>query len=140
MTDLEKLLAIEDIKQLQGRRVRAVDSKDWVLYAACHSPNMAHDNDDKGGKISGLDVVIKRVKDSVEGAVTIHHVHSPEFEFTSDTTAKGIWVLEDRLYWKDRWQHGFGHYYDSYAKENGKWVFTSRKITRLRLEKGTIGA
>src|SRR5262249_39587676 len=119
VTDLERLLAIEEIKQLQARRVRAVDAKDWDAYRTCHSPNMAHENKAFGGDhVSGIETVIERVKKTVDGAVTIHHVHSPEIEFTSDTTAKGIWVLEDRLVWPERWIHGYGHYYDTYAKEN----------------------
>ena len=143
MTDLERLLAIEEIKQLQARRVRCVDFKDWKTYATLHSPDMQHDNDAFGGKVAGLDAVIERVKKAVERAVTIHHVHSSEIEMTSPTTAKGIWVLEDRLTWEypeggGKWKHGFGHYHDTYAKLNGAWVFTSRRFTRIRVEQGTI--
>ena len=28
-----------------------------------------------------------------------HHGHMPEIELTSPTTAKGIWAMEDRVWW-----------------------------------------
>ena len=31
------------------------------------------------------------------GIVTEHHGHHPEITFTSDTTAEGIWYLQDRV-------------------------------------------
>ena len=34
MTDIETLLAIEEIKLLKSRRDRACDTKDWDLYRA----------------------------------------------------------------------------------------------------------
>ena len=125
-------LLIEDIKQLQARRVRSLDTEDWELDRACHAPDMEHELD--GVKVAGLDAVMTRVSREVEGAVSIHHVHSPENEVTSATTATGIWALEDHLIWPSKWQHGYGHYFDTYKKLNGTWVFTSRTITRLRME------
>ena len=39
VSDLERLIAIEDIKQLKSRRDRSVDLKDWDTYTALHSPD-----------------------------------------------------------------------------------------------------
>lgn len=29
---------------------------------------------------------------------------------------------------------GWGHYHDTYGKRDGQWLFTSRRLTRLRVE------
>ena len=39
MTDAERLLAVEEIKALMARRIRAMDTKDWALYDTCHAPD-----------------------------------------------------------------------------------------------------
>ena len=136
MNDLERLIAIDEIKQLQARRVRALDTRDWKLYATCHSPNMEHEVG--GVRTVGIEKVIDKIAGNLAGCVSIHDVHSPEITFTSDATATAIWVLEDRLIWPHKWVHGYGHYADGYEKQGGKWVFTRRHITRLRLESGKI--
>jgi hypothetical protein len=37
MSELEQLVAIEEIKRLKARRDRAVDTKDWKLYESLHA-------------------------------------------------------------------------------------------------------
>jgi hypothetical protein len=32
--------------------------------------------------------------------------------------------------------HGWGHYYETYEKIDGKWLIKTLKLTRLRLEQG----
>ena len=44
MTDAERLLAIEEIKRLFARRIRAMDTKDWALYDTCHAPDATLDS------------------------------------------------------------------------------------------------
>ncbi len=140
MTDLERLVAIEDIKRLQYRRIRAVDTKDWKTYAACHAQDMIHEAE--GVKSIGVDAMVERVAKSFERRTSMHHVHSPEIDITSPTTATGIWVLQDTMYWDSpegsHWKVGYGHYHDTYAKINGVWLYTSRNLIRDRTETGLI--
>ena len=44
MTEIERLLAIEEIKRLFARRLRAMDTKDWALYDTCHAPDATLDS------------------------------------------------------------------------------------------------
>ena len=37
LTDLQRLVAIEDIRRLKAFRDRAVDDKDWDAYEAMHA-------------------------------------------------------------------------------------------------------
>ena len=39
MQDIEKLVAIETIKQQFHRRIRYMDTKQWHLYADVHTPH-----------------------------------------------------------------------------------------------------
>ena len=54
---------------------------------------------------------------------------------TSLTTATGVWVLEDQLWWPEggplRHMHGFGHYHETYEKTEAGWRIKSMTITRL---------
>ncbi len=138
MLALEILSAIEEIKQLMARRIRALDEKDWETYAACHA-------DDhvsyalKGGKPGvGPQVITERTRRMVEGVTTVHMAHLPDITILSENEAEGRWVLEDRLWWKqgdeEHWYCGYGHYHDTYGKRGGRWLFTSRRLKRLRVE------
>ncbi len=45
LTDIEYLLALEEIKLLKARRDRAVDTKDWALYRSLHADHHVSHND-----------------------------------------------------------------------------------------------
>ena len=55
--------------------------------------------------------------------VTQHQVHHPEIDLTSDTTAKGVWYLQDFVIDLDTNTilRGAGFYHDEYVKVNGEW-------------------
>jgi hypothetical protein len=67
--------------------------------------------------------------------VTVHQVHAPELELTSDTTARGAWALHDivRLL-PGLTLDGYGHYHETYEKQSGQWRFKSSTLTRLRAD------
>ena len=148
MGDLEKLLAIEEIRKLKARRVRSMDEKDWAGYAACHTPNAVSytfqsENTGADAPIVGNEVIAERLKKQLTGRTTVHHVHAPEIELTSETTAKAIWPMEDMLWWeeggKQLWLHGYGHYRETYEKLNGQWLIASRALSRIRVDRGEQG-
>nr|MBM4733853.1 hypothetical protein [Prescottella equi] len=65
--------------------------------------------------------------------VTVHHGHTPEIVFTSDTTTEGIWAMEDELWWtngdREEHLHGYGHYRERYRKVNDQWPISYRRMT-----------
>jgi hypothetical protein len=149
MTDTERLLAIEEIKRLFARRIRAMDIKDWVLYDTCHAADATLDSfgtlpekhRPSGSIARGKDQILAMIQKVVDGKVkvtTVHHAHMPEIEIVSPTTAKGIWAMEDLLWWQngDVEEHlrGFGHYHETYEKIDGTWLIKSRVLTRLRVD------
>eukprot|EP01035_Chromulina_nebulosa_P030428 gene30428-40429_t len=82
--------------------------------------------------------VLKMIRDAVEHRVTIHHGHMGEIEITSDTTARGIWAMEDVVVNAPGGEpidmHGSGHYHDSYVRLADGWAILTTKITRLALK------
>jgi hypothetical protein len=147
MDALEKLLAISEIRQLKARRVRCMDEKDWAGYAACHTPDAISYTFQTTGHedrpIVGAQAIaesLKRILDGENKRTTAHQIHEPEIEFTSDTTAKSIWPMEDMLWWEEngvkKWRHGYGHYRQTYEKVDGRWLIKSRALTRIRVDDG----
>jgi hypothetical protein len=147
MDPLEKLLAIAEIRQLKARRVRTMDEKDWAGYAACHAPDAVsytfQSNGHEDRPIVGPEAIAASLKKILDGDIkktTAHQIHEPEIEFTSDTTAKSIWPMEDMLWWTEngveKWIHGYGHYRQTYEKVDGRWLIKSRALTRIRVDTG----
>lgn len=149
MTERERLIAIEDIKRLVAKRIRTMDTKNWVEYDTCHAPDATLDSfgtlpdrhKPAGSIARGKDQILDMIKKVVDGKVkltTVHHAHTPEIEITSPTTANGIWAMEDLLWWrngdKEEHLHGWGHYHEIYVKIDGAWLIQSRVLTRLRVD------
>jgi hypothetical protein len=137
MTDIERLLAIEDIKLLKARRDRAVDTKDWDTYLSLHAADHQSHNDGFPSWTSADEMIanVKRILDHTR--ITAHHSHTPEITFDSPTVAKGIWAMEDNIFWKqdgeDHWLHGFGFYHETYERRDDQWVFTRRRLQRTQV-------
>jgi hypothetical protein len=70
--------------------------------------------------------------------ISVHHGHTPIIEITSDTTATGIWAMEDRLYRGKKhvdgpgFVLGFGNYHETYVKLDTGWRIRTSKFTQLR--------
>jgi hypothetical protein len=136
MTDLERLIEVDAIRQLIGRRIRALDTKDWATYEALHAPDYRANNEGERPWV-GSKANTARLAELQKDKVSVHHVHSAEINILSPTTANGVWAMEDRIYWKqgdeDHWLHGFGFYYETYEKRDGQWVFTTRQLKRQKV-------
>jgi hypothetical protein len=95
---MSNLEAIEAIRQLKYRYLRAVDLKKWDLLESTFTPDAVAAYD--GGKQTheGRDAIVGWLKRALDNTiVTLHQVHNPEIEISSETTATGIWYLEDRV-------------------------------------------
>jgi len=85
---------------------------------------------------AGRDAFVTQNAETLGGVVTVHHGHMPEITITTETTATGIWSMEDKLIWRDGSRlHGYGHYHETYRKEaDGEWRIATLDLTRLRLD------
>jgi hypothetical protein len=122
---MNRLEEIEAIKQLKYRYLRALDTNDWKLMAECLAENCQSWYG--GGKysFSGRDPIIRFLDEHMSGDqfLSVHQVHHPEIELTSEATAKGVWYLTDVVLDLKRGLDLFGaaFYEDEYVKRDGRW-------------------
>lgn len=143
LSPVERLLALEEIKQVFAGRLRCMDDADWDRYASFHTADMVSDTfgGPAGAQVVGADAVAAAIRETLDGDVriqSVHHGHSPEITLTSDTTARGVWAMEDHLWWQgdygEEHLHGYGHYHEEYRKVDGRWLISYRNLTRLRVD------
>lgn len=145
MDAAERLLAVEEIKQLKARYFRCMDTKDWEGFAEVFASDAVMDMTEEAGAPAGdlshitrgAEAIASMAQAGMEGVQTVHHGHMPEIEILSPTTARGVWAMEDRLRWEAgpvRSLHGYGHYHDTYEKGEAGWRIASTSLTRIRLD------
>ena len=144
MTDVERLLAIEEIKRLKSRYFYYFDYKDWARWKAeVWAPDGRLEVPEASMDVHGVDNIIKWASQSAGSQISTHHGHMPDIEILSDDTAKGVWAMEDILR-LDRatpapggyiYLHGFGHYHETYVRLAVGWRIKSTRLTRLYVER-----
>ncbi|WP_024795949.1 nuclear transport factor 2 family protein [Tomitella biformata] len=150
----EQLLAIEEIKRVFAGRLRCMDNKEWDRYASFHTDDVVSDSwastdaapqadGTAAGSVTGGRALADAIRGTLDGpvkVVSVHHGHTPEIELTSDTTARGVWAMEDKLWWTnaatdaEEHLHGYGHYHEEYRNVEGRWLISYRNLTRLRVD------
>lgn len=147
MSPIEKLVAIEEIKQLKARYFYFMDHKDWDNWRTqVWAPDARLEIPEIDTVFTGGDLIVEKVALQADGQVSVHHGHMPIIEITSDTTATGIWAMEDRLYrekphpFDDDFNFllGFGHYHESYVRLDCGWRIASTRLTRLRVQRSKV--
>jgi SnoaL-like domain len=143
MTEVERLLAIEAIKQVKAKYFYGLDHRDWQLWRdEVWAPDGRLEVPEAEMNVQPLDSVIEWVAKSTGDQVSVHHGHTPIIEFEADDCAKVIWVMEDRLYRTPEhpladgstYLHGFGHYHETYVRLDCGWRIQASRLTRLRVE------
>jgi SnoaL-like domain len=130
---------IEAIKQLKARYFRMMDLKDWDGLAAVFTDDVEIDMTGEGAGIThSVAEYMPFLRNAIEPVLTVHHGHMPEIELTSPTTARGIWSMEDKLWWPEgspiSHLHGYGHYHETYERVEGTWHIKTSTLTRLRVD------
>jgi SnoaL-like domain len=148
---LDKLAAIEEIKQLKARYFRELDTKNWdglnSVFAAdavfdlravnsVRAPLTGDLDPPLGGEervFRGRAAIVAMIRTAVQTLITVHHGHTPEIEVVSEDSARGIVPMEDvlRLPSGELVLNGFGHYHETYEKLGGRWQIKTSYLTRL---------
>ena len=127
---MNELLEIEKIKQLKARYFRALDTNDWVLFESTFTPDCPASYSDGDLCFPDRASIVEFMRENLSGdrMLTMHHGHHPEIEIIDETTANGIWYLEDTVLALDANLriYGAGIYDDGYTKVDGEW-----KISRI---------
>jgi hypothetical protein len=152
LTLLDRLDAAEAISALKARYFRLMDMKRWTEWRDLFAPDAVMDMkgeeqhlralgfdipDDARFVWRGPDEIMAAVSGALANIKTVHHGHMPELEILTPTEARGTWAMEDLLiHGPDSLLEevrGFGHYIETYAKLDGRWLFQSLELTRLCL-------
>jgi hypothetical protein len=152
MDGLERLNQLEALKGLKARYCRYCDNKDWdnflalftkdavfdVRTGASPDGDMSNDRFTDSGLQVGIENISAFVLSMSANIISVHHCHTPEIEIKSDTTATGIWAMEDRLQFSGdvaiKSLHGFGHYNETYERVDGTWLIKTLRLSRLRVD------
>ena len=153
VSPVERLLAIEDIKQLKARYFRFVDTKNWAGVASLFAPDARFT---RSGATSVLDPwsgsyhppvpaepdvrtgrmqIVEMIRAAVEHMRTVHHGYTPEIEILDGHTASGIWAMSDEILDRDHRLilRGRGYYHESYERGVEGWLIKTSRIERIQL-------
>ena len=132
MYDLQE---IEAIKRLKYAYFRCLDCKSWDELAECFVPEATAAYSSGKYSYEGRDSILAFLVESLgrDTILTMHQGHHPEIELTSETSATGVWALEDRVI---DLQFGItirgtAFYRDEYVKVGGEWKLKSTAYDRV---------
>lgn len=139
MSDLERLVAIEEIKQLKARYCRAMDEKRWNLMREVFTTVAAFGPFEPGGAVHhGADEIARFLETSMESVRSVHQAYMPEITVTGPTSAHGTWAMRDLVETAIGEQgpmgfRGFGYYEEEYRVEDGAWRIDRLRLPRLQM-------
>lgn len=138
MSDLERLIELQAIYHLKGRRDHAVDRKDWSTYAELHTDDYVAMSIASEPVVGG-EAAARALSSLLANVTTAHHCHTPVIAFQDRNNATGVWAMEDNLFWtrngEKQWLRGFGFYHETYVRgPDGQWRFSFRKLERTQAE------
>jgi hypothetical protein len=138
LSAIDRLIAIEEIKQLKARYFRYVDTKRWDLLPSVFTGDCTFSFERvTAGRVdtySSVDDFMSGVKQILGNVTSVHHGHMPEITLIDEETASGIWAMTDLV--RRPVDHplpsfsGFGHYHESYRKVDS-WLISSVYLSRL---------
>ena len=138
LSDLEKRIRImediEAIKKLKAKYFRCVDKKLWDEMEEIWVEDAVADYGMGIELLQGREAILEFLKKNLDrdSMISVHQGHNPEIEITSDTTARGVWVLNDRLIIQTiATLNGWRYYEDEYVKVNGEWKKKNTRITNI---------
>jgi len=144
MDSLQRLVELEELKNLKASYFYYLDTKDWDSWLGLftadatlqwdNAPSIGGRDGQTSQKYVGIDQIREHVVYGIlHAAQTVHQGHTPILELTSENTARGIWAMEDIVSSSNQVLHAFGHYRETYRKIDGKWKIASLHLTRLRV-------
>lgn len=124
MADLE---AIEAIKRVKYRYLRALDTKHWGDFADTLTEDIVGDYGSSLGKehrFTNRGDLVEFMRTSMPaGVITEHRVDHPEITIGDNDEAEGIWYLQDRVIVAEYnfMLFGAAFYRDRYRRTDDGW-------------------
>ena len=90
---------LEAIRRVKYAYFRTLDLKRFDELGRLLTVDATAAYEDGRTRLDGRDAIVAWLTEVLgdPGMATEHHGHHPEIDLTSDTTAEGIWYLEDRV-------------------------------------------
>lgn len=121
--DVNDLVTYRELEELKYRYFRALDHKDWDLFATVFTED-ATAVYGKRLAFTGPGEIVSYMQENLgPNMITLHQVHHPEFTLDGDT-ATGTWSLQDRVIMTDYrfLLDGMSTYEDKYRRgDDGVW-------------------
>ena len=155
MDPVQKLLAIEAIRQTKARYFRGVDTGDGALVRSILAEDCVLDYTDCFvDPASGHDYfpelsMIMRGREAYSGnglsdigIFSAHHGPNCEIELHDERSARAIWSMSDRLVRSRNGGYqellGFGYYHETYIKDHDLWYIKTLRLVRTRVEARSV--
>jgi hypothetical protein len=126
---------LEAIRQLKYAYFRTLDLKQFDELGALLTEDATASYGYAGGDLEGRAAIVTWLTGvmSDPGMVTEHHGHHPEITFLSDTEARGVWYLQDRVIVPaaDLEIAGTAFYEDRYRLTEEGWRIAHTGYTRV---------
>lgn len=144
-TALQQLLVREELRTLKARYWRYVDTKRWDAFGALFAPDATFVDHSAAFRCHGQAEIQAKISSVLGDVTTIHSGQLSELELLGDDEARGIWAMQDYLIFPPGTDHptnpqptstlrGWGHYVEHYVRRDGRWLFRSVDLYRLRVE------
>lgn len=126
---IERIEALDQIRQLAARYALAVDTRDLDALAALFVEDVR-----VGRDASGREAIKRWYGRSLERfGTTVHFVGNHVINFVSSAQATGVVTCHDELEMNGEWYWGKIQYWDTYVRHEGMWYFQRRKLQRWYL-------
>ena len=126
MDDLERLVAIDQIRQLASRYAVAMDARDLDALVALFVEDVR-----VGADLSGREALRESFDRQLrEIGISILFVGNHVIDFQDDQHATGVVYCRSEIQDGDRWVHQAIRYQDRYERRDDEWRFV-RRIHRL---------
>ncbi len=126
---------LEAIRRLKYAYFRLLDLKRFDELGALLTEDCTATYGDVGGSLEGRTAIVEFLSGALSdpGIVSAHHGHHPEIERTGETTATGVWYLQDRVIVPaaDLEIGGTAFYRDEYRKEGSGWRISHTGYERV---------
>lgn len=140
----ETLVDREKIKTLKAQYCRFLDTKQWTRLRGLFLDEAVFEGFGSAPTGSTVDQFVAGASGRLRNALTVHHCHMAEIAFDGPDRARAIWAMVDVVEFLDgkspvevpgaRGFTGYGHYEDEYRCVDGVWKFSSKRLSRIRID------